>query len=331
MKPGDFRLVNEFQRGFPLVPRPFDVLARNLGSSEGEVLSALARLQGSGTVSRVGAVFRPGAIGASTLAAMSVPESRLPEVAERVSAYAEVNHNYEREHHFNLWFVATTADQVRLARVLGDIERACGAPVLSLPLEEEYHIDLGFDLGAARAARSGEVRTPRQTAAIGPRELLLVSALQQGLELAPRPFAALASRCGLSERAVIACLRRWIETGVIRRLGIVVRHLELGFGANAMAVWNVPDEPAGRFGTRLAREDAVTLCYRRRRHLPQWPYNLYCMIHGKDRAEVRRELRAIAARAGLAHYPGAVLFSRRRFKQTGARYFPGPEPVHASA
>lgn len=140
------RLLNEFQHHLPLSPTPFADMARELGTSEEAVLTALRELQAAGAVSRVGAVFRTHRVGASTLAAMAVPEERLESVADLVSAYAEVNHNYEREHRFNLWFVATAADEQHLVHVLEEIEQRSGLPVMALPMLEDYHIDLGFDL-----------------------------------------------------------------------------------------------------------------------------------------------------------------------------------------
>jgi DNA-binding Lrp family transcriptional regulator len=145
----DHRLLNDFQRDFPLVPHPFASLAARLGVSEEQVMTALEQLQAAGKISRIGPVFTPHRIGVSTLAAMAVPPARLQEVAERVNGYREVNHNYEREHHFNLWFVVTAADQDRLERILADIEAHSGIEVMSLPLLDDYHIDLGFPLEPA--------------------------------------------------------------------------------------------------------------------------------------------------------------------------------------
>lgn len=140
------RLLNEFQHNFPLVPNPYAAVAEALGTSEEAVLQALAELQNAGAVSRVGAVFQTHRVGASTLAAMAVPEERLEAIAELVSSYTEVNHNYEREHHFNLWFVATASDEQRLLSVLNAIEERSGIAVMALPMLEDYHINLGFEL-----------------------------------------------------------------------------------------------------------------------------------------------------------------------------------------
>jgi DNA-binding Lrp family transcriptional regulator len=140
------RLLNDFQRDFPLERRPYARLAAKLGISEEEVLERLAGLRRRGAVSRIGAVVRPGTVGASTLAAMRVPEDRLEAVADMVSAYAEVNHNYERGHAINLWFVVTAGDETRLLGVLASLEEETGIPVMDLRLVTPFHIDLGFDL-----------------------------------------------------------------------------------------------------------------------------------------------------------------------------------------
>ena len=139
-------LLDGFQRDFPLVPRPYAAVAERLGMTEAELLAMLRRLRDAGAVGRVGAVVRPGTVGASTLAAMAVPPERLDAVAALVSARPEVNHNYEREHRYNLWFVVTAASRDRVAAVLREIAAAAGLPVLALPLAREYRIDLGFPL-----------------------------------------------------------------------------------------------------------------------------------------------------------------------------------------
>jgi DNA-binding Lrp family transcriptional regulator len=130
----DRRLLNDFQRGFPLSPTPYADIAHALAVSEDEVLARLRALQEAGAVSRVGAVLRPYQAGVSTLAALAVPAARLPEVAALVSGYAEINHNYEREHRYNLWFVVTAPDREHVERVLADIAARTGFTPLDLPL-----------------------------------------------------------------------------------------------------------------------------------------------------------------------------------------------------
>jgi len=139
-------LLNDFQRDFPLDPRPFARIAEALGVEEDAVLSTYADLQGRGLITRIGPVVRPHRLGWSTLAAMRVPPERLDEVAGMVTGYPEVNHNYEREHDLNLWFVVTAANREEVLGVLADIASRSGLRVLDMPLEEPYRVDLGFPI-----------------------------------------------------------------------------------------------------------------------------------------------------------------------------------------
>ena len=139
-------LLNDFQHGLPLSPTPYADMAEKLGVYETTVLENLKRLQTEDVVSRIGAVFRPNRVGVSTLAAMAVPADELQSIADIVNDFSEVNHNYERDHRFNLWFVVIASDEESLEAVLAEIEHRCGYPVLDLPMLDDYFIDLGFDL-----------------------------------------------------------------------------------------------------------------------------------------------------------------------------------------
>ena len=148
----------------------------------------------------------------------------------------------------------------------------------------------------------------------------LLDEVQNGLPLAHRPYAIIGARIGLDEAGVMARLRALLESGIIKRLGVVVRHHELGYRANAMTVWDIADEDVQAVAARMLGNPAVTLCYRRPRRLPDWPYNLFCMIHGRQREEVLGQIEALRLDCDLQDCRHAVLFSTRRFKQCGARY-----------
>ena len=148
----------------------------------------------------------------------------------------------------------------------------------------------------------------------------LLEALSAGLPLDPRPYAKLGEPLGMSEEQVIGSLRCLISAGVIKRFGVIVRHRDLGYRANAMAVWDVQDELVAEAGRRLAALDFVTLCYRRPRVLPDWPYNLFCMIHGRSRSDVKSQVRQAAEAAAIEAVPQTILFSTACFKQRGARF-----------
>lgn len=140
------RLLNDFQRDFPLAERPYQQIAEQLGVSEEHVLGALNELAEQQFISRVGPIIRPNHIGNSALVAMAVPAGQLNTIADIISAYKEVNHNYERENRFNLWFVVIAADEAHLQAILTDIERQTGYPTMRLPLVADYFINLGFEL-----------------------------------------------------------------------------------------------------------------------------------------------------------------------------------------
>jgi len=316
-------LLDRFQRDFPICVTPYADVARTLRVREDDVLAALSGLVGAGIVARVGPTFRAGSVGASTLAAMAVPVLRLGDVARIVGAHAGVNHNYAREHRFNLWFVAHAPDRAALDALLLTIEAQTRLPAISLPLVREYHVDLGFPLEGT-GARRRVARAPASTRVDDGEPSRVACALERGLPLVARPYAEIALRAGLrghdGEARVCDYLHGFVEEGVVKRIGVIVRHRPLGFTANAMAVWETPERDVDRFGERLASEPAVTLCYRRAPALPHWRYNLFCMVHGRQRSRVDAELDALVARHALGGYPHARLWSINAYKQTGARH-----------
>ena len=151
----------------------------------------------------------------------------------------------------------------------------------------------------------------------------IVEATQAGLPLVPRPYHAVAERLGLAPEEVKARMRRLLDEGAIRRIGAVPNHYALGYRANGMAVWDVEDTQVDARGARIAARNLASHCYRRPRHPPHWPYNLFTMVHGRDRAEADRAVAAIAAVLGDAVRAHDVLFSTRILKKTGLRLVQG--------
>ena len=149
------------------------------------------------------------------------------------------------------------------------------------------------------------------------RELVVVT--QAGLPLIAEPYRVLAEQLGLGETDVIARLRRLIGEGAIRRIGAIPNHYALGYTANGMSVWDVADAAVPEIGKRVGALDFVTHCYERPRHPPIWPYNLFAMVHGRTRDEVRAKVAEIAVLVGSAARSHDVLFSTRILKKTGLR------------
>lgn len=310
------RLLDEFQRDLPLVSRPFAAMAETLGTTESDVLDRLARLQDCGRISRVGATCRPNTAGASTLAALAIPPDRIEQVAAIVGAEPGVNHSYLREDRWNLWFVATAPTGDDLAASLSRIEAATGLPVLSLPLVRPFNIDLGFRLRGPRQPL-GLDRDP-DMGALRPDDRPLMQALSEGLDLVPEPFAALARRLDRPEADILGRIRALSDARILTRVGVIVRHRALGWAANAMVVWKLPDAAIAPAGRALSQVPGVTLCYQRRTVPGVWDWPLFCMIHARSRPEAMAVLDRARALPDLAGVPHKILFSTRCFKQRGA-------------
>lgn len=313
----DRLLVDSFQRDVAIVARPFAAIGDRLGIGEDDVIARLARLIELGAVSRFGAVVRPHAAGASTLAALAAPPDELDAVADIVSTFAGVTHNYAREHAYNLWFVVTGRTQADVSATLAAIEARLTLPVLDLPLERAYHIDLGFSMFGERAPKTNACDCTAKADAADRR---ILEAIEGGAPLSAAPFALVAERLGMSEADVLARLDAMLARGIVTRFGVVVKHRAFGYRANAMVVWDVDDGRVDEIAAHFAAEPDVTLCYRRPRRLPHWRYNLFCMIHATDRAQAQATIARLRLMAGEAVHDQAALFSTHCYKQRGALF-----------
>lgn len=160
----------------------------------------------------------------------------------------------------------------------------------------------------------------RQVIHMNAEDRALIKAVESGLPIVNRPYEAIAKQLGTSEDDVITRLQHLMDIGAIKRYGIVVRHKELGYTANGMVVWDIPDDKVKELGICIGKYSCVTLSYRRPRHLPDWPYNLFTMVHGSSREEVTQKVNEIIEQCNLQDTQHSILFSTRRFKQRGASY-----------
>ena len=312
----EIALIDRWQRDFPLDPRPYEAAGRAVGLDEDATIAVFERLIDGGVITRIGAIVKPYSVGASTLAAMRVPPARLDAVAAMVSAEPAVNHNYEREHALNLWFVLAGPNPQALSEAINRIEQASGLAVLDLRMVEAYHLDLGFPLTGTQTRPMAQIRRSDYRPSADDRRVL--AAIEDGLPLTARPYREVGRAIESDEHDVIARIRALAAAGIVTRLGCIVRHRSLGFIANAMVVWDVPEAIVDAVAARLLRNPRVTLCYSRQRRLPDWPYNLFCMVHAKSRAEALAIIDDLSAVAQTSSFDQATLFSTRCFKQRGA-------------
>ena len=324
----DAALIDGFQSDFPVRERPFDAVGDELGIPANEALERVEALRDDGIFRRFGAVLNPPVIGSSTLAAVSVPGERFDEVADVVNSYRQVNHNYARDHEWNMWFVVTAGSREKRDEILADIETRTGCSVLVLPMLTDYYIDLEFPVvNSDRFARESIDGTDASATRISEdaavdltdldRRLLL--SIQEGFPLSATPYRDIAAAIDADVSDVLAAIERLRSEGCIKRIGCVVNHITTGFDNNCMVVWNVPDDELDELGERVGELPYVTLCYHRPRRPDQdWDYNLFTMIHGRDADAVDEKIDELST----AYLPvdHDRLYSTATLKQTGARY-----------
>ncbi len=324
----DAALIDDYQSGFPIAERPFERVGETLGISEREALERVETLRETGIFRRFGAVLNPPVIGSSTLAAVRAPDDRFEEIAGIINGYRQVNHNYRRDHEWNMWFVVTAGSLETRDEIIEGIEEQTGCSVLVLPMLTDFYIDLEFpvvntDRFARESVESTAVDATRisETAAADlstlERELLLE--IQEGFPLSETPYRDIAETLESPVEDVLAAIERLLSNGCIKRIGCVVNHIVTGFDANCMVVWDVPDEALDDRGEAVGELPYVTLCYHRpRRPEQEWPYNLFTMIHGRDPDAVAAKIDELADEQ--LPFEHERLYSTETLKQTGARY-----------
>jgi DNA-binding Lrp family transcriptional regulator len=333
----DAALLDGYQRGFPVSERPFEELGRELGVEASELVARVRTLREAGLVRRFGPVLNPPVLGASTLAALSVPEEEFDAVATVVNDYPQVTHNYRRDHDWNMWFVVTASSRSKRDEILTDIETRTGLDVLDLPRRTDYATRLDFSVVAddPLPGEGGEhtdddaadepYRVERRVLAAGSTvdlsetEARLLLAIQDGLPLSETPYRDVARNLGVDTQTVLDAVDRLLDAGAIKRVGLVVSHRATGFHANCMVAWDVPDDELDAVGRRVGALPFVTKCYHRPRRPDQgWPYTLFTMVHGRESDAVDARIDELADE--YIPYPHARLPTVGRLKQTGARY-----------
>ena len=316
------QFINRYQGGFPLEEQPFASVAADLGTDAATVIGMIQALLDDGALSRFGPLYDASSMGGSlTLAALSVPQDRFDEVTRLVNDLPEVAHNYQREHALNMWFVIATETPELLQQAIDRIEQAANLPVYNFPKLQTFYLGLWLQLNTSGEVSTQPIPGPLKQGGMIIDELdrKIVSATQSGLPLQTAPYTEVAAACGCDTQTVMQRMRHMLDRGVIRRIGAIPNHYKLGLGGNGMSVWDVNDDRLLELGAQVGRLDFVSHCYERPRHLPLWPYNLFAMVHGHNRDEVKGKLNQIVDLLGVDCKQHDVLFSTRILKKTGLR------------
>jgi DNA-binding Lrp family transcriptional regulator len=323
----DRLLLDELQNDLPLVERPFAALGERIGMDAAEVLERIGRLRGEGVVRQISAIFDTRRLGyRSELVAVRSKEGRAVETAAVFSAHPGVTHNYRREHAFDIWFTiavppnsALGLDQtVELLGRLADVESIRPLPALRFfKIGVDLDMRGGRDPAAKKARRQPSEAAP-DPASLGDREIAAIRALQTDLPAVDEPLAVVGEPYGFGGAELIRAGERMLATGQMRRFAAVLNHRTAGFVQNGMGVWKVDADRVEEAGRAMAAFRGVSHCYERPVY-EDWPYRLFSMTHGRDKAECEAVLAAISAETGLSDY--AVLYSTREYKKTRLRYF----------
>jgi DNA-binding Lrp family transcriptional regulator len=315
-------LLYRMQNAFPLTEKPFEALGRELGESEETVLSEVRRLKEEGIIRQTSAIFDTKRLGYhSSLVAFKVPEEKIETAAEIINSHPGVSHNYLRNHDFNIWFTLAVPPDSRLGLqgTINRLQKLTGAEeAIALPTLKMFKISVKLDTTGKQSKKEKVHRREHKPIKMKARHYAVIRELQKDIPLVSEPFKEASERLGMSYGELFSMAEELKEAGVMRRFATILNHRKAGFTANAMSVWNVPEERAEELGKQIAEFRAVSHCYLRPRY-PNWPYNLFAMVHATSQEACDDVIDEIARETGLTDY--GKLYSTREFKKQRLVYF----------
>jgi DNA-binding Lrp family transcriptional regulator len=321
----DKELLNLIQVAFPLESRPFAFLADKLGVGEDDVIARLAALKQDKIIRQISMIFDTRALGyKSSLIASRAPDGRVDEVADVISEHPGVSHNYRRNHEFNIWWTIAVPPESSLEDHVQAVHDLAGAESTRI-MQTIKMFKIGVDLDMtgkrpmdAKTTLPAYQAPKRAQQPLTPLEIAALRQLQEDITLEPAPYAGMAERIGIDEAAILEMAHGFIADGLARRFAAVMHHRQAGFVANAMSVWQVPEERIETVGYEMAGFAAVSHCYQRPTY-PDWPYNLFGMLHARTKEECEETAIAIEDQTGI--HDRRMLYSTKEYKKVRVRYY----------
>jgi DNA-binding Lrp family transcriptional regulator len=322
--PLDKQLLNEIQWTFPLSSRPYLEIATKHGLTEDDVMKRISLMKRIGLIRQINAIFDTRKLGyKSALVAFAVKKDRLDSVALEVNKHPGVSHNYERDHEFNMWFtlaVPADGDLKRDLEIMASLEGVIKFRLL--PTLKLYKIGVKLDMvnnDPNKIAPDDKVKKmDLKKFELTSRDKEFIRELQKDLEVTPRPFDTLAKNLGITVDELFKKAIEYETMGVMRRFAAILRHRDAGFAANGMIVWKVPEDKIDEVGYKLASFAQVSHCYRRPVY-PDWPFNLFSMIHARTIEAAKKIAIELSNFVRINEYK--ILFSSREFKKERVKYF----------
>ncbi|QDI89670.1 Lrp/AsnC family transcriptional regulator [Candidatus Nitrosopumilus sp. SW] len=320
----DKELLNEIQWTFPLVTRPFDEIAKKFDTTPEIVKRRLKQLKEIGVLRQLSAIFDTRKLGyTSSLVAMEIEHDKLESVASQINRHPGVSHNYERDHQFNLWFTLAVPPGSDLKTELDKFNVLKGIKkVRMLPTLQLFKIGVKLDMvdekkhDVAPTEEKKEIKNVKFEPTEEDKNF--IRELQKDMDIVDEPFVKAANNLGITENELFEKMKHYEEIGVMRRFAAILRHRQVGFTANGMIVWKVPEDKISDVGAQLGAFPQVSHCYERPTY-PDWPYNVFSMIHCKTHDEANEMAKTIQDQIHVDDYK--ILFSSREFKKTRVEYF----------
>jgi DNA-binding Lrp family transcriptional regulator len=320
----DKEILNEIQWTFPLISKPYSEIAKKFNLSDEEMMKRLRVLKEAGIIRQISAIFDTRKLGyKSALVAMAIEPEKLDFVANQVNRHPGVSHNYERNHEYNLWFTLAVPPGSDLKTEIDKFSKLPGIKKTRLlPTIKLFKIGVKLEMvdeNKYDIKPSEEKKKITETKFIATEEEKnFIRELQKDLEIVERPFLESAQKLGITEEQLLEKVKQYEEIGVMRRFAAILRHREVGFTANGMIVWRVPDERIEEVGEKLGAFPQISHCYQRPAY-PDWPYNVFSMIHCKSTTDAEDIAKQIQKQIDVNDYK--ILFSSREFKKTRVEYF----------
>jgi len=320
----DKELLNEIQWTFPLITRPFDTIAKKFDTTPEIIKEKLNHLKEIGVLRQLSAIFDTRKLGyTSSLVAMEIEHDKLEYVASQINRHPGVSHNYERDHQFNLWFTlavppgADLDSELEKFNVLKGIKKVRKLPTLQL-----FKIGVKLDMvddkkhEIAPTEEKKEIKNIKFEPTEDDKDF--IRELQKDMEIIDEPFVKAANNLGITEDELFSKMKHYESLGVLRRFAAILRHRQVGFTANGMIVWKVPEDRITSVGETLGSFPQISHCYERPTY-DDWPYNVFSMIHCKTHDEAYDVAKTIQNQIDVNDYK--ILFSSREFKKTRVEYF----------